>query len=470
VTFEIIFLFSIQRMAKINSKIISVILSLFFFTELSWSAPDFKPGVAILDQESESYLIEWLQKLFDAAGLKKYKPKVHVIVNPDINAAATLGGQIIIFSGLISKCDSAEQLLGVLAHEVGHIAGGHVSQFDAAAEKAIIPAAAALILGGAAALATGDFTPLTAGSMMGSHLFERGILKFSRAQESSADQAALTYLDKLKWPAIGLKQFLEILNTQMLASSVRHDPYAVTHPLTGDRIQAIRNHIDRSGIKERALPPIYEIQFKRMKAKITGFVEPISTVQRLYPSMAQSLEAKYAHAILFYRQGQTEKALKEITFLSESFPDDIYYTELKAQILFETGKVAESIPLLQKIVQKSPGSFLIKLSLSHALLEEGKPGSSQQVINLLRPLTQKNGDNIFLWKLLAIAYGKEQNIGLSALCLAEEAFLKEDYAFAESQLKRAKALLPKGDKDLMRVEDLLKLISKKSSNVIVEED
>ena len=433
---------------------------LFFILICSYIPPgfagltQFKTGSVLLDDETDAIFQLWIKKIFTVAGLGHYRPQVYVIVNPEVNAAASVGGNIFIYSEFLMKCDNAAQFLGVMAHEVGHIAGGHISRMDAAQQQALVPAAAAVILGGALALATGNGAPLEAALAGGSHLFERGMLKFSRAQESAADQAGLAYLEKLGWPADGLEDFLEKIS-KMKGSAARVDPYTVTHPLTPDRIQGIHDHSLKSHHKSRTIPADIEAKFQRVKAKMMAFLDPQRALST-YSAGQTSTPARYARAIAFYRQGHFDQSLSLIDGLLKDYPKDAYFHELKGQVLFEMGAVERCIPSLQKALSLRPQSPLIKIMLAHALLEGPSPSGAGEAIRLLTPLTQQHPQEYpMAWRLLATAEGKSHHLGEAALALAEEAFLREDSRMAASQANRAKSLLKSNPKALRRAEDLI---------------
>jgi len=429
-------------------------------TPASWaSLPQFKPGSVLLDDETDAAFKQWIQKIFSVAGLKRYQPHIYVIVNPDVNAAASVGGNIFIYSEFLMKCDNASQFLGVMAHEVGHIAGGHISRMDSALNHALVPAAAAVILGGALALASGSSAPLEAALAGGAHIFERGMLKFSRTQESAADQAALTYLEKLGWPAEGLSQFLDKI-AKMQGSSSKIDPYAVTHPLTPDRIQSVYDHTRKCLHKERTVPSDIETKFQRIKAKMMAFLDPLRALQT-YPTHDTSIAARYARAIASYRQGQFAESLILIDNLLKDYPKDPYFYELKGQVLFETGDIEEAIPALQKASSLRPHSPLIKIMLAHALIECKSPGY-EEAIKVLLPITQNYPQEFpMAWRLLATAYGKTNQLGEASLALAEESTLREDYKSATSQATRAQSLLKSNPKAMTRANDLLHQLKQK---------
>jgi predicted Zn-dependent protease len=455
---------SLRRIIMPRSRLWTFCLILaisgFLFSQTpSIAAPEFKTGNIIVDDEADEILSNWVRQLFKAAKLKGYTPRVYLVVDPELNAAATVGGIIIIHTGLILNCKNAGELLGVLAHEVGHIAGGHVSRFDAAAQGALVPAAVALLLGGAAAVATGNSDPLVAGIMGGSHLFERGLLKFSRTQESSADQAAMTYLDSLGFPSQGFYDFLKVIHDKTIGYPTQMDPYALTHPMTSERLNSVQHHLQHSTKLKSSIPTEFEEQFQLLKAKLSGFLEAPKTVEQKWGKSSQSTASQYALAVAAYRTGQTQKSLALLEDLARSLKNDGYVQELKGQILFENGQIEESINSLEKAVSKKPKAELIKVLLAQALLESQRPDAISKAKQCLIPVTQTHPDNAFAWRLLATAYGKENDLGMTAICLAEEALLLQDYKLAKTHAERAKKILPQGSKGTTKAEDILKNIA-----------
>ncbi|MBX9804972.1 MAG: M48 family metalloprotease [Alphaproteobacteria bacterium] len=450
-----------MMMRKVITSLLFLIICA-IITPISAGPPQFKTGSVLLDDETDTAFKSWIQKIFTAAGLRQYKPHIYIIVNPDVNAAATVGGIILIYSEFLMKCDNASQFLGVMAHEVGHIAGGHISRMDAAQTQALIPAAAAVILGGALALASGQTAPLEAALAGGAHVFERGMLHYSRAQESSADQAALTYLTQLGWPAEGLSEFLHKIH-KMYESTGRVDLYSRSHPLTPDRIQSVHENLRRCFPHNRTIPHDIEAKFQRIKAKLMAFLEPSRALQTYKPSDT-SQHARYARAIAKYGLGQFGQALEEVDHLLRDYPKDPYFHELKGQILFETGEVDKAVEPLKKSLSLRANSPLIKIMLAHALIERKSSPGCLEAVDILVPLTQKHPqDYSMAWRLLATAYGKTNRVGEAAYALAEEAFLLEKFDAAKSQAKRAEKLLKDNPKALTRVKDLLAELKNKGT-------
>lgn len=419
------------------------------------SLSDFKVGSVIIDEEINTKVTEWLQQLFKVAGLKQYRPNVYLVVNPELNAAASLGGQIIIHTGLIENCVTTKEFLAVLAHEVGHIAGGHLAKMDQAAQGAALPAAAALLLGGAAALATGNPTPLIAGLSGGQHLFHRGMLSFTRAQESSADQAAMTYLDKLGWGTQGLLDFFKVIDHKTSALVRGIDPYAVTHPLTTERIKSVEEHL-ASTKPSSGIPEKIDKDYQRIRAKVIGFFAPANRILKedSYLKTLSAEDQTYAKAIAHYRLGEMSTALANIDSLLKERPEDPYLYELKGQIQLDNGNHTAAIQSLEMAVKKHPRARYIKVLLAQALLERDTPHTSEKALKLLTPLVQQDADNAFAWRLLATAHGRLNNSGQASLALAEEALISNDVPLAKRHATDAKKKLKPGPA-LQRAEDLL---------------
>jgi predicted Zn-dependent protease len=445
-----------ERIRKLKSSFgfgISLLIML-MLTFPAHATIEYKKNTVIVDDEIEEILTDWISQIFKVAGLKGHQPKIYLIVNPEINASASIGGVIVIHTGLISRCENAAQFLGVLAHEVGHIAGGHVSRLDQAYKEALIPASAAVILGGALAAVTGNPTLLAAGLMGSSHGFERSMLKFSRTQETSADHAAMEYLNRLGWGVTGMRDFFRVLGEKTAYYASTMSPYALSHPLTSERIGCVEHYA--SSHSDQNPPEAIEKSFQRLKGKIVGFFEPSKAVLNNPARWKLSEEGKkYAKSIALYRMGRYAEALTELDHLIKTASGNPWYDEMKGEILFDTGKMTESIDTLKKAVQKRPQAKYLKIILAHALLESKASGAAEEARSLLIPITQKDPENTFAWKLLAQAHGKGNNYGDARLAMAEEALQKGDVRFAVAQAKQAIKGLPPGSISAQRAKDLL---------------
>lgn len=388
----------------------------------------------ISDEQIEQTLLQWLKKIFVVANIP-YDPQVLILASSEVNAGATLGGLIVVYTGLILKCQNVSQLLGVLAHEVGHIAGGHSARAADAQKQALVPAIATMLLSGVAALATGSAAPLMGGLMGGSQVFERGLLKHSRDQENTADSAALKYLSALGWPIKGLREFLDILSANYTGYV---DPYTLTHPLSDERKRAVEFFEHEHLFKTIDLS-VFEQSFQLLKAKIKGYMANPQSTLREYPSSNQSTPARYARAIAYYRLGDLGQALTILDSLLKENPHDPFFHELKGQMLFERGKAEEAVLCYRKALNYLPKAKVIPMLLAQSLLEISRPSLKDldEAIRLLINTTERSPSNSFAWHLLAIAYGKKGQMDQMALCLAEEASLTENLPMAKAQAKKA---------------------------------
>lgn len=418
-------------------KVIFLALLLLFKSAPSFGT-EIPEGRFIADDEIEGALTSWLQEIFTVAGIN-LKPQVFLLVDSSVNAGATFGGQIIVFTGLILKCKDVTELLGVLAHESGHIAGAHSARQGAAENEALIPAIASTILGGAAALATGNSAPLAAGAAGGMHAYERMLLRYSRSQEETADSAALKYMQLLGWPTSGLASFLNSLNNSY---SGQIDPYTSTHPLSEDRCAKVllyQQSLSKDSAPTKSLES-YEMKFKRIKAKIKGFMEQPQKVLRDLPSTDTSIAARYGRAIALYRLGRIGEALALVDGLLKDIPNDPHFLELKGQIYFETGKVKDAVVCYRASVKQRPHAPTLNILLAHSLIEASSvrnPEELEEAIRALKLTLDKDPENVFAWRLLAGAYGKNGQNDFSAGALAEEAWIKGDVGMAKAQAKKA---------------------------------
>ncbi len=399
-----------------------------------------EPPQFITDDEIETALEGWLKDFFKVAGVS-IPPRVFLLKSNEVNAGATFGGIIIVYTGLIIKCKNVLELLGVLAHETGHIAGGHMAKSSAIMSDASVPAVASLLLGAAGSLLTGNPGPLMAGLAGGAHVFERSILKHSREQEDSADASAITYLTAMGWSVSGLGDFLDRLKSY---TTGQEDPYIQTHPLSSERKEKIRLY-QKQQAANLHISEEHEKRFQRIKAKLIGFTKKRSDVYTQYPLKDKTLPARYARLIANYNEKKNSVsarvALRELDALLMESPNDPYFLELKGQFCFETGQISESLPYLREAAQKCPKSYSTRLMLAHALIESPMANAStstelREAVEHLTKITEQRPENTFAWRLFASAYGKMGQAENAAACLAEEAFQLKQVEMARAQAKK----------------------------------
>jgi predicted Zn-dependent protease len=408
----------------------------------------------IRDSEIENTIRFYVTPIFRYAGLDPDNVQIHLVNDPRLNAFVANGQHIFINTGLLIASQNALQVIGVIAHETGHIHGGHLLRAREAIRNAQIQSLIALALGMGAAVAARDGGAAVATMGLGSKIVEGTFLKYTRTQEQSADQFALTALDAEHISARGLLEFFQILENQEFLISDRQDPYMRTHPLTQDRIEFVRNHVEHSPYSNLKLPPIYNELHARMRAKLIGYLDAPSRTFSLYKLSDTSIPARYARAIAYHKAASTQKALAEVDSLIAERPKDPYFHELKGQILFEVGRPAESVASYEKAVGLVPHDALIRTNLGQSLVALNTPQADQKAIANLNEASRRDSDDPSTWRLLGIAYGRSGDMGMASLSLAENALLIGDFSSARAQAARAERLLPKGSPGWNRVQDI----------------
>ena len=434
--------------------------ALVFLVALSAVPAHAQRGISLIrDAEIEHIIRTYATPLWQVAGLDPDSVDIYIVNDDSLNAFVAAGQKLFMHTGLLLRSENASQVIGVMAHETGHISGGHLSRTQDEIGNAVTSSVLGMLLGGAA-MATGR-ADVGAAIMQGSQqLAMSNFLSFSRGQESAADSAAMRFLDATGQSAKGFAEFFDILGEQELLSASQQQPYARTHPLSRDRVDTVRNFIVKSRHSNTPTKPEFEIMHARMKAKLTGFMRPMQTVLKSYPETDTSMPARYARSIAFYRIANLAKSTALIDQLLVEYPNDAYFHELKGQMLFENGRGAEALPSYEKAVSLDPTSALLRVELAHAQIERNDPALRAKAIEHLQYALSKEPDEARSWRYLATAYGQNDQMGESSLALAEEAMLKRNTVDAVGLAKRAQGLLPKGSANWLRAGDIIALNDK----------
>ncbi|HXY98590.1 MAG TPA: M48 family metalloprotease [Stellaceae bacterium] len=428
-------------MLVVISRILSRLLLLVLASSIALPRPARAEGMAMLrDAEIESSIRAWATPIWTAAGLDAEAIHVYIVEDPQLNSFVAGGQNLFLNTGTLMRSETPNQLIGIMAHESGHIAGGHLARSEEAMRNATIESIIAMVAGVAAGVAGGAAAGVLAGQSVG----ERSFLAFSVTQEASADQAALTFLDRSHQSARGLLEFFEILQQEELLSAAHQDPYLRTHPLTSQRVEYVRNHVLHSPYSDVKDPPEWIEMHRRMKAKLAGFLQPPDrTLASLKPGDT-SIAARYERAIADYRTPDLKKAVPEIDALIRDEPNNPYFRELKGQMLFENGRIGEAVAPYEEAVRLKPDNALLRIETAQVQLETNDPALVPKALGNLKDAIRFEDRNPDSWHFLAIAYGRGGNMGMMALALAEEGIANGDFTQARQQAARALKLLPPG--------------------------
>lgn len=406
------------------------------------------------DTEIEETMIDYTKPILLAAGLSPSSVDLYLVNDPSLNAFVTRGQNIFLHSGIILQSDTPNQLKGVIAHEAGHIAGGHIVRSDYGNRSAYGAMLIAAGIGIAAILA-GE---AEAGAMVlgGSQQFgQLEALAYSRTNESAADQYAAQYMEATKQSGQGLIDFFDRFRAQEVLSNARRYPYFRGHPLSSDRIDALREVVDESEYTDVKDTEEEQNRLEMAKAKLRGFLEGPQVVFSKYPPSDQSQAARYARSVAHFKAADLKNALKEIDSLISENNKNPYFFELKAQILYESGQGQASLKPARKALELKPNAPLLKLALAQSLLEEGDDSSTFEAIKLLKSALNTERENSYAWYTLSRAYGEVGMKAEAKYATAEQAYAIGDLARASSFAKRAQTDLERGDPLWRRASDII---------------
>lgn len=418
------------------------------------AAPQIAVAQSVLrDVEIEEFLADYSLPVFRAAGLPADQIEILIIGDQTYNAFA--GGLVMgVNTGLITISDTPSQIQGVIAHEAGHIAGGHSARSDEALSAATRPMLLSLVLA-AGAIAAGAPDAGIGILGLGQTVGIANALKYSRGQESSSDQAALTYLQAIGRSGSGLIESFKKLRNEQLIHGQRVNPYLQSHPLAVQRVTALEERAKLSPYFDVKDSPEEIERLRLIQAKIRGFLQDVNSTLRQYPLSDQSDAAHYARAVAYYRSADIEKALTEIEKLLTVHPDNPFYNELKGQMLFEYGRIAESIEPHRRSVELAPGKALLLINHGRALAATGEPASINEAVKQLKAALLLEPDNSFGWFELARAYGSLENEPFADLAMAEARYHEGAKPEAAQFASRARARLKKGTPEWRQATDII---------------
>jgi predicted Zn-dependent protease len=410
------------------------------------------------DAETEALLLDMAAPLVTAAGLENTGFKVVLINDGSLNAFVA-GGQIVyIHSGLIGAASSANEVQGVIAHEIGHITGGHVIRFNEGAKAATGISLLSLLLGVAAAAAgSGD---AAMGILMAGQQAALGkFLSFSRAQESSADAAGATFLSKAGITGRGSVEFFKKLQNMEFRygytrSARGDDEYYRSHPMTSDRIQTLLDTYEKDPAWNAAPDPALEARFQRVKAKLFGYLSEAPVTFQTFPATMSGTPARYARAYAWHKEALFDKALAEADALLAGAPDDPYFLELKGQILLEAGRPKDSLAPLRRATELSRYSPLIATMFGHALIATEDPANFAEAQTVLKAAVARDRENPFAWRQLGVIYEANGDLARAKLASAEQQIMELQMTQALYSAEAAVAELPQGSADWLRAQDI----------------
>lgn len=407
----------------------------------------------IRDTEIEAIIDEWSAPTLTAMGLNPEEVEILLVNDNSLNAFATRGRIMGLNTGLILETKTPNQLLGVIAHEAGHIKNRHTLR-DGAQNAGMQPMIMTMALGALAALAG---APDAGAALIASSQYfgTLGALRYMQSQEGEADITGARALERAGESGRGLVEFFENFRSQEVFSDARRFPYFRSHPLSSQRISALRGPVERASNYDKTDSPERIAQHALVLAKIRGFMDSPNSTLRIYPSSDTSLAARYARAIAWYRDGQTQKALTAVDELLSEQPENPYLWELKGQIIFEEGRAEEALSAHSRAVELMPEAPLLRINLAHALIETGQLEQIGKAITELKYALAREDDNSMAWRLLSQAYAAEGKEGEARLASAEYWFALGQARQANEFALRARDMLDRNSIEWRRATDIV---------------
>ncbi|WP_409018415.1 M48 family metalloprotease [Brevundimonas vesicularis] len=423
------------------------------FAVVAASAATASAQSLIRDTEIEGIIEEWSNPVFVAMGLDPDEVEVLLVNDADLNAFATRGRIMGLNTGLILRTKSPNQLLGVIAHEAGHIKNRHTLR-DGAQNAGMQPMIMTMALGALAALAG---APDAGAALLASSQYfgTLGALRYMQSQEGEADITGARALERAGLSGKGMVEFFENFRAQEVFSDQRRYPYFRSHPLSSARIEALRRPVQAASNYDKTDSPERTAQHALVLAKIKSFMEAPNATLRDYPSSDTSLPARYARAIAWYRDGQTQKALDAVDALLAEQPENPYFWELRGQILFEESRPGEAISAHQKAVEYKPDAPLLRINLAHAMIETHEQDQLPLAVDQLKRAVALEPDNSMGWRLMAQALASQGKEGEARLASAEYYFALGRSDQANQFAMRARDMLDRNTIEWRRATDIV---------------
>lgn len=417
------------------------------------SAPALAQGL-VRDAEIEAVMRAYSDPLIEAAGLNVNSVDIYLVGDMEFNAFVTRGQNVFLNTGLIVVAQTPNEIKGVIAHEIGHIEGAHLVRMQQAERSAMAAMAAAIGVGIIAALAgAGDAgAAIIASSPQFATL---DFMTYTRSQEAAADQAAVRFMTATGQSARGLVSTFERLAHQERLSFQRRWQYFRSHPLSSDRIEALRRNVEASPYAD--VPDTdEEIEtLRRIQAKIIGFMAPPSQTLERYPESDTSIPARYARAVAYYKQGLMARAEEEVLTLIADEPDNPYFHELHGQMLFESGQIDRAIAPYRRSLELAERQPLLQIGLATALIASGDEASVNEALMLLTQALVAEPDNAFGWFQKSLAHTALGDLAMAELATAERYFAVGDSMHAHLFARRAHERLERGAEAWIRSAELL---------------
>lgn len=429
---------------------------------VSNSVSAFAQGVPVVrDAEIEALVRDYARPIFKAAGLANDGIDIVLVNDQSFNAFVT-GRRLFINTGALVTAETPNEIIGVIAHEAGHLAGGHQQKLRDQLDRAKTMAIIATLLG-AGAMVAGATTNSRglAGAGMGvaaggGEMAQRSILAYQRTEEITADRSAITYLNATGQSGMGMLKTFGRFQSALSLAGTQVDPYRISHPMPQERIANLEALVKQSPFVNTIDPPALQQRHDMMRIKIAAYMQGQAAVARLVRKNPSSLAARYGDAQQTYLYGNPGAALTKTAALIKEQPKNPYFQELRGDILMKINKPKDAADAYAKAVSLDPArSGLLLVSLGQALMAVGTPDSLKKAVTQLNNGVGRDRENSDAYRFLAQAYGELGDIPAADLATAEGHYYSGDYKNAKIFAMRAQQKLKRGEPRWVRAQDII---------------
>lgn len=438
------------RVKLFNKKLISSIMLLMSFFICNSALAQIN---IIFDEETELYLQKIASPIFKSANQPFNRNNFFIVNDESLNAFVADGNILFINTGTIINSQSDDEIAGVIAHEVGHIQGGHILRGKLRQQQLSEASLASMLLAGAAAVASGRGDVGMAIALGSQSSILNSFLSYRVEEERSADEAGIKLLETTGTSPEGLREFMKKIEQQNVAHGIEEASYFRTHPVTKERLSFLESSSQKSPYFGKR--KVTE-EFLRVKAKLIAFLYPPNTALRYY-GKNETIPDKYASTIIYFKQMKKQKAIDSINELIDIEPNNPFFRELKAQIYMETGNVKKAKQEYKKALELLPNSTLYKVNLSHATLEDNPSTQELKQIETMLKQVLLIRPSYDAWVMLARTYGLQDKMPEANYASAEASLRIGLFDIAK---KQADAALKntKNTKLILKINDLINRI------------
>src|SRR6266478_5438252 len=420
-----------RKTSKLTAVATAVSLAMAPMSALAQQA---KGPPIIRDTEAEQLLREYTRPILRSAGLEKQNIQIVIINESVFNAFVADGRRIFVNYGAMMQSETPNQIIGVLAHETGHLAGGHLAKMREQMAQAQTQMIIAMLLGAGAMIAgsrgnnsNGGLANAGAAAVAGpQEMIRRTLISYVRQQEENADRAGVKFLTASGQSPKGMYETFRRFTNESLFAARGADPYLQSHPMPAERVASLEELARASPYWDKKDDPALQQRHDMMRAKISAFMERQDTVYRRYPLSNTGLPARYARAIASYLHGDLNNALTQIDGLIQTQPNNPYFYELRGQALLEGGKPNDAIAPLHKALALSNNAPLIEMLLGQALVATDNKSHTDEAISILRAAVARESEAPLGYSQLAMAYGRKGDYAEADLASAQAACLRGD--------------------------------------------